>query len=243
MHAVPTEVRRGHQTFWNWSCRWLWTIVWVTGSEARSSAWTGMTANPSLLHQDLISIAKVPKLSKSYSQLQTVSLRSLSSSTPAMQTYGTPLRTHAPKARGRWQLALAYLGTMGIFFVFLKSKYFCSRWCCQGSGRLQSTRAYALSKLRTRGHLFVWNIYFSSWRNDSVLKNTYCSYRRPKFGSHHWYQLTTICNSTSQGSNALFSPLFDSSIHVVQRLTCMQMHACAWVRACTHTLYIHTYIL
>lgn len=36
MSAVPMEDRRGHQIPWDRSSRWLWTSVWVPGTDLRS---------------------------------------------------------------------------------------------------------------------------------------------------------------------------------------------------------------
>lgn len=34
---VAVEVRKGHQTFWNWSYGWFWATMWVLRTEPRSS--------------------------------------------------------------------------------------------------------------------------------------------------------------------------------------------------------------
>lgn len=73
--------------------------------------------------------------------------------------------------------------------------------------------------------IILWSHYslglesaFRSWRCGSMVKNTYCSLRRPRSKSWHPYgrQLTTLCNSISIISDASFyAPgILDTSVHI-----------------------------
>ena len=37
VHQVPTPIRRGQWIPWDWNYRWLWTVLWVTGTKLKSS--------------------------------------------------------------------------------------------------------------------------------------------------------------------------------------------------------------
>ena len=57
------------------------------------------------------------------------------------------------------------------------------------------------------------------WRVGSVVKSTGCSYRGAGFPVPAW-QLTTIPNSSSRGSDVLFWFMHTPDMHVVHRDRC-----------------------
>ena len=60
------------------------------------------------------------------------------------------------------------------------------------------------------------------WGDGSVVESTDCSHRRPRFNSQHpWWQ-TTVCKSSSRGSDAFLWPLIQC-IQAVNRHTFSQV--------------------
>lgn len=80
------------------------------------------------------------------------------------------------------------------------------------------------------------------WRNGLVVKKTCCSSRRTKIlFSAHTCWLTTICNSRSGGSGALFWSQRATVMHVVHRHTYRQMaihiiNTHKWYNSFKHTI-------
>jgi hypothetical protein len=76
-----------------------------------------------------------------------------------------------------------------------------------------------------------------SWRDVSVIKSIGCSSRGPgSISSTQWW-LITLCNSSSQASEALFSPLQVPGIHMAHTHMCKKTPIKNSI-LCAHSTYL-----